>query len=220
MSINHVPPPPHPFPQHINSTTLPVGTELHRIYGAKFPGNGFNPRVDKLNRFSPIFSRGEPVPVLYAGSTAETAIYETLFHDAHVKGAKHQSLPLSALTHRRYGSWKTQRSLKLATLHAPDLAGFGVTTDQLTATNSIYYVQTARWAEAIHDNHADIEGLQWTSYRADPGVAYVLFGDRVGSEDLFCTGNEVLIRRDVALYRLVLECAARSGVRIARPRMP
>ena len=220
MSINHVAPPPNPFPKHIHSTWLPPGAQLHRIYSTKYPGNAFNPTAAKLNRFSPLFHRGEVVPVLYAGSSLETAIYETLFHDAHAKGVKHQALPASALTHMRYGSWQTRRALKLATLHAPDLAVFGVTMDRLTATNSMYYPQTARWAEAIHNNHADIEGLQWTSCRGDPGLAYVLFGDRVGSRDLVSMGNETLIRKDVTLYSLVITCGARCGVRVTSPRIP
>lgn len=220
MSVNDVPPPPNPFPKQINSTWLPAGAELHRIYSTRHPGNAFNPAAEKLNRFSPIFHRGEVVPVLYAGSTLETAIYETLFHDAHARGARHQPLPVSALTHKRHGSWKTQRALKLATLHAPDLAALGATTDRLTATNSMYYPQMARWAEAIHNNHTDIEGLQWTSYRGDPGLAYVLFGDRVASSDLVSTGNEALIRKDATLYDRVVTCGARCGVRLTRARMP
>jgi len=213
MSTNQVPPPPNPFPKHINSTLLPAGTQFHRIYSPAYAGNAFNPSHEKLNRFSPIFHRGEVVPVLYAASTPEAAIYETLFHDAHISGAKRKALPFKAL-YRNYGSWVIQRVLKLATLHAPDLARLELTMDRLTATNSMYYPQTARWAEAIHNNHADIEGLEWTSYRASPERAYVLFGDRVAASDLVASGNETLIRSNAALYDLVIECGLRVGVRV------
>jgi hypothetical protein len=213
MSINEVPPPPNPFPSHINSTLLAAGSELHRIYPPAYAGNAFNPSHEKLNRFSPIFHRGKVVPVLYAASSPEAAIYETLFHDAHIAGAKRKALPVKALR-RNYGSWLTQRPFKLATLHAPDLARFELTLDQLTATNSKYYPQTARWAEAIHNNHSDIEGIEWTSYRASPERAYILFGDRITSGDLAASGNETLIPTDAAFYDLVVECGLRVGVRV------
>jgi RES domain len=220
MSRNAVPLPPNPFPDDLHTLALPKGSELHRIYSPAFAGNAFNPTHAKLNRFSPIFdARGEVVPVLYAASSRAGAIYETLFHDAAIKGSRHKALPLKALN-KHYGTWVTQRPLMLATLHAPDLARFGVTIDQLTATNAMYYPQTARWAEAIHRAHAGVEGLEWTSYRAGPERAYVLFGDRVNSADLVSAGNEMLIPKDAALFREVVDCGERVVVRIHRPKLP
>jgi RES domain-containing protein len=219
MSRNEVPLPPNPFPKALNTIPLPANTELHRIYSPDFAGNSFNPSHEKLNRFSPIFHRGEVVPTLYAASSRDGAIYETLFHDAHIKGSRHQALPLKSLN-KHYGIWITQRKLMLATLHAPDLARFGLTVDQLTATNSMYYTQTARWAEAIHLAAPYIHGIEWTSYRAGPDKAYILFGDRASSKDLKPSGTEVLIRSDAALYARVVECGLRVGVRVHRPKVP
>ena len=220
MSGNAVPLPPNPFPKTLHTVDLPADTALHRIYPIDYAGNAFNPTPTKLNRFSPIFDeRGEIVPVLYAASSRAGAIYETLFHDAHVKGSRRLALPVKALN-KYYGSWVTQRKLSLATLHAPDLARFGMTVDQLTATNSMYYPQTARWAEAIHRSHSYIEGLEWTSYRASPDRAYMLFGDRVKVADLVCSGNEVLIRTDATLYDEVVECGRRVGVRVTHSKLP
>jgi hypothetical protein len=220
MSINEVPAPPNPFPKRINSTILPAGTDLHRIYSTKYPGNAFNPSTEKLNRFSPIFQAGHVVAVLYAGNNRDTVIFETLFHHAPQAGAKQQRLPVSALQKKHYGIWRTQRDLKLAPLHAPDLRQFDLPIDQLTATDSKYYAQTARWAEAIHNTHPDIAGLQWTSYRGDPGVAYVLFENRVQAGDLVPVGVEVLMRHDAALYSAVVACGSRCGVRVTLPRIP
>jgi hypothetical protein len=141
-----------------------------------------------------------------------------LFHDAHIGGSKRRALPLKTLE-RHCGSWVTRRPLKLATLHAPDLARFSMTLDQLCATNSIYYPQTARWAEAIHNNHPQVEGLEWTSYRASPDRAYVLFGDRVASSDLVASGDEAFIRSDPVLFKLALDCGQRVGVRFHHPRL-
>lgn len=110
--------------------------------------------------------------------------------------------------------------MTLATLHPPDLARYGITADQLTATNAMYYPITARWAEAIHRTHSAVEGLEWTSYRAGPERAYVLFGDRVKSADLVSAGDEVLIPRDAAVYNEVVECGRRCGVRVHRATLP
>lgn len=220
MSRNAVPPPPNPFPDDPHTIALPKGSELHRIYPPAYAGNAFNPTYKKLRRFSPIFdARGELAPVLYAASSRAGAIYETLFHDAAIKGSRYKALPLKSVN-KHYGTWIIKRSLTLATLHAPDLARYGVTIDQLTATSAMYYAQTARWAEAIHRTRAGVEGLEWTSYRAGPERAFILFGDRVNSADLVSAGNEVLIPKDAALYREVLDCGERAGVRIHRPKLP
>lgn len=216
---NDVPPPPNPFPKTLHTVRLPAGSRLHRIYSPEYAGNAFNSLTVRLNRFSPIFHRGEVVPVLYAASSQVGAIYETLFHDVAIQGSKRMALPLKAL-YKHYGTWVAQRELTLATLHAPDLTRFGLTVDQLTATNSMYYPQTARWAEAILGAHPEVEGLEWTSYRAGPDKAYVLFGDRVKPADLLPAGDEVLIRTDATLYNLVVTCGERVGVRVNRPRLP
>lgn len=220
MSINVVPLPPNPFPQTLHTALLPKGTELHRIYSTEHDGNAFNPSTAKLNRFSPIFHDGRVIPVLYAASTREAAIYETLFHDAHVKGARTKTLRAKVLEKKRYGGWLTQRPFTMATLHAPDLARFGLTVDQLTATNSAYYTQTARWAEAIHANHMHVDGLEWTSYRAIAARSFVLFGDRAASADLKSSGTETIIAADAALYEEVIQCGERAGVRVHRSTLP
>ena len=220
MSRNAAPHPPNPFPDDPHTISLPAGSELHRIYSTGYAGNAFNPSLAKLNRFSPIFdSRGEVVPVLYATSSPEAAIYETLFHDAAIKGSRHKALPLKSL-HKHYGTWLTQRALTVATLHAPDLARYGLTVDQLTATSAMYYPITARWAEALHRRQPGVEGVEWTSYRGSAAKAYLLFGDRVKSSDLVSAGDEVLITQDATLYNEVIECGARCGVRIHRPTLP
>jgi hypothetical protein len=220
MSPNAVPHPPNPFRYDVHTNALPSGTALHRIYSSDYAGNAFSPAYKKLNRFSPIFdARGEIVPVLYAASSRAGAIYETLFHNAAVKGSRYKSLPLKSLN-KHYGTWVTQRTLNLATFHAPDLAKYGLTIDQLTATNAMYYPLTARWAEAIHRANPAVEGLEWTSYRAGPERAYVFFGDRVKSPDLAAEGDEVLITKVAALYHEVVQCGLRCGVRVHRPKLP
>lgn len=212
---NVVPPPPNPFPPTLHTTELPAGTALHRVFSARYDGRAFNPTTDRLQRFSPIFDReGHVIPVLYAGGTLRAALFESVFHDAPPKGSKRRVLPARALAEKRYGVWVTQRALKLATLHAPDLARYDVTIDQLIATNAKYYVQTARWAESIHAHHPDVDGLEWPSYRASPELAFVLFGDRVSEHDLVPDGACRDVLGDAAVFNELLECGRRMGVRV------
>jgi hypothetical protein len=42
----------------------------------------------------------------------------------------------------------------------------------------------------------------------------------VRSADLISAGNEVLIPKEAALYREVVDCGERAGVRIRRPKLP
>lgn len=209
-----VPPPPKPFPSDINLVETAAGLEMHRVHSAAFAGNVFNPSAVKRNRFSPIRdSAGQVVPVLYAGATAACAFYETLFHDKAVAGAL-SHLNTSHLAGRLYGTYVLERKLKLAALFAPDLARLNVTLDQLTHSSSGNYVETARWAEAIHHEYPKVDGLVWTSYRGDPDSAYVLFGDRVPSSALQpkSAGQEILT--NPSLLELLLDCAQRLGVRV------
>lgn len=214
-NVNVVPLPPNPFPNTLHTTVLPAGTTLHRIFSARYEGQAFNPTTTRLQRFSPIFDQnGHVIPVLYAGGSLPAALFESLFHDAPMKGSKRRTLPARVLAEKRYSRWITRRPLKLVTLHAPDLARFDVTLDQLIATNARYYPQTARWAEAIHAHHADVDGLEWPSYRASPELAFVLFGDRVREHDLAPIDADRDVMSDAALFSEVIECGRRMGVRV------
>jgi hypothetical protein len=55
-----------------------------------------------------------------------------------------------------------------------------VTKAELIASAPIDYPDTARWAEALHHQFADVDGLVWMSRQRDRDQALVLFGDRVG----------------------------------------
>ena len=43
--------------------------------------------------------------------------------------------------------------------------------------------KTAAWAQAIHRDFADAEGLAWTSNQCDPDDVFLFFGDRVVAAD-------------------------------------
>jgi hypothetical protein len=213
-AVSRVPPPPKPLPADLNIHKTESGLELHRVYGRKRRVEDFNPSVKQLGRFSPIYdAAGAVVPVLYAGESMECAYFETIFHDQVSDPAS--SKPSSQIEERRYGTITIMRPLKLVKLFGPDLARLGMTVDQLTHCGPDHYESTARWAEAIHNQDATVDGLVWTSYRGDPDRSYVLFGDRVSTKHIEPQRENVEILKDPAALATLQKCGTRIGVVIA-----
>ena len=76
------------------------------------------------------------------------------------------------------------RVLRLASLRAPDLMKWGLTPATLIGATPTQYRHTARWAKALHDQFAEVDGLVWTSNLCDPDAALMFFGNRVAPSDL------------------------------------
>ncbi|WP_434575633.1 RES domain-containing protein [Pseudomonas sp. Z3-6] len=55
----------------------------------------------------------------------------------------------------------------------------GITRKQLIDTEKEHYPATRKWAEAIHRQCPDAQGLSWISRQDDSARAIVLFGDRI-----------------------------------------
>lgn len=56
---------------------------LWRVYPRRYGVDGFNGTSLGNARFSPLEAAGAIVPTLYAGSTLDVALMETVWHDAH-----------------------------------------------------------------------------------------------------------------------------------------
>ena len=119
---------------------------------------------------------------IYAGSEIECAVYETIFHDVPVK-ALMKSVRKKNVVIRSHTELKVQRPLNLVALFNPDLKAWRITRDALTASTPEYCTDTAKWAEAVHKNFPEADGLVWTSNHCDPQLAYLFFGDRVAEGD-------------------------------------
>ena len=171
-----------------NVVEVAAGESLHRVHDRKFDGNAFNPCRGGPTRFAPIRDvRDRCIPSLYAADTVEAAIYETILHDVPL-GAARKSIPHAALRDRRHSTLMLGRTLRLASLRAPDLLKWGVRREALVASLPTQYKRTALWAKAVHDQFDEVDGLLWTSNLCDPDSAVLLFGDRVGAKDLTVTG--------------------------------
>ena len=83
-SVVGLPPP----PKSLDATlvTWGGGLEFHRVHGLAFGGDEFNTSTKGNARFSPITDdAGVLIPTLYAGTTFDCALMETIFHDVPFK---------------------------------------------------------------------------------------------------------------------------------------
>lgn len=196
-----------------NPTILQSGAVLHRIHDRSRSPSAFNPCRGRPTRFAPVVDAGgRRVPTLYAGSTFDSAAYETLFRGIPVH-ARRKTAPASAVVSRAHGALWTRRDLTLASLRAPDLAKWGVSRDALIASSPRRYQATAAWAKAIHDQFPHLEGLVWTSNQCDPDDAYLFFGDRVSATD-FRIVSVRDGRTDPSLLADVRRAGQRAGISI------
>ena len=167
-----------------NIVKLEVGNVIHRIHKTVFSGTDFNPCKGGNTRFAPIYDQSlNCIPTLYAAGTTEAAIYETILHDIPLK-SRIKSIRFANVLQYQHSVLKLGRTLMLASLRGPDLMKWGVRRSALIGSASVHYEITARWAESIHDQFLDLDGMVWTSNLCDPDPAFLLFGDRVESSDL------------------------------------
>ena len=141
------------------------------------------------------------------------AIYETIFHDI-PPNAPRKTVPQFVVEGRTLSVLVARRTLRLASLRAQDLMKWGVRQASLIGSLPTQYHHTATWAQAIHAQFAQVDGLIWTSNRCDPDDALLLFGDRVGRADLVIAS--VRDGSDASFLNDVREAGERSGIRITR----
>jgi hypothetical protein len=195
----------------------PTGRVIHVIHDTAFAPESFNPGVDgtgvlrKPTRFAPIRdAKGKVVPYLYGGSTLDCAIFETVFHDVPMD-APDKFVDLDGFAQRGHGQLLPSRDLKLADLTSEGLHRLKVPKEELIASPARDYPDTALWAQALHRQFRDIDGLLWMSRQRDRDPALVLFGDRVNG---VLSGQRIggPLARNPALREAVLAAALRAGI--------
>ena len=203
---------------HITPETWKAGTALHRVHLDVYAADAFNPGIKGNARFSPIVNAaGKPIPTLYGGTSFNCAAMETVFHDVpfapglktfarnKFEGQLHSVLAITA-------------TLTLADLRNVPLRKLGVERKQLIDTEKDTYGQTRKWAQAIHAQHAHIQGLCWTSRQDDSAMAVMLFGDRIGADVLAQQGLSRSLLDDAAAIMELLALADMLGVRVVAGR--
>lgn len=203
-----------PATLHATLTELPKGQVLHRVHQEQYQADQFNPGVRGNARFSPIQNdQGQPIPTLYGGTTMDCALMETVFHDVpHTAGFK--SFDKGKLVGQVHSTVKVARPLQVVDLASVPLRKLGITRKQLIDTEKDQYPATRKWAEALHRQYPDAQGLSWVSRQDDSARAVVLFGDRIPGGALKPQGSSRSLVDDSNAYGAVLDLADRIGVAI------
>ena len=186
--------------------------ELYRVHDAMYKGNGFNPSRKGNARFSPIRDSGKQIiPTLYAGTTLDCALMETIFHDVPFI-ASFKPLSIKLMAGKVHTVFTPNIDLKLIDLSTIALRRLGVDRARLIDTTKWHYPETRKWAERFYDQYGDVQGLRWTSRQDDSAQAVMLFGTRANSRDLVVTGPSTpLVVGDLAAAA-VIDLAIRIGV--------
>jgi hypothetical protein len=195
----------------------PAGQVIHVIHDAAFEPGSFNPGVDASGRlrnptrFAPVRDRaGRVVPYLYGGSSRDCAIFETLFHNLPID-APAKFVDLDDFANRAHGQIVPDRALQLVNLTTDGLHRLKVPKAELIASAPIDYLDTASWAEAIHHQFPDVDGLLWMSRQRDRDQALMLFGDRCATA-LTGTRLGTALRTNEVLRQAILTLALRVGI--------
>lgn len=182
------PPPPRAEDTDPLVHTYDAGARWVRIHSAHRDGHAFTdfsrgaPLV--AGRFSPFVPDGadQHVSVLYAAEDFESAVSETVFHDVPVRGDK--SVARLRLRDKVATTVEVRRTLRLVNLTSSGLSRIEVARTELIESGPRAYPTTALWARALHSSPTAPDGLLWVSRQRDTSVCVVLFGGRVGQDDV------------------------------------
>jgi hypothetical protein len=199
-------PPPRP-PLEIELEPLPTGTELVRVHHGGFAPDEFNPNTRSRARFRPF---GDPVvPTLYAARDQDTALAESIFHDVPIRDVRR--LARAALRERVLSRLITARELRLVALHGYGLQQLGVTHGEPIEAPASAYAWTVTWGDALHAGAPTADGLAWMARRFTGRPALMLFGDRVGEDDVAVASAPIALWQGAGL-ELVEAAAQRAGI--------
>jgi len=200
----------------VTLTTLAQGQILHRVHLQRYRADQFNPGQHGNARFSPICNAADqPVPTLYASTTLDGALMETVFHDvSHAAGFKpFVREKLTALVH---STIQIEHALQVVDLSSVALRKLGITRRQLIDTDKDQYLATRQWAAAIHQQCPQAQGLCWVSRQDDSARAVMLFGDRIADGNVSLHGDSRSLLDDGTAYDAILDLANRIGVTIVQ----
>lgn len=192
--------------------TLPRGSSWHRVHLDRYGASQFNPGIQGNARFSPIRNAaGEAIPTLYAGATLDCALMETIFHDVPFS-AGFKFIDRARLLGQVHSVLKLRKALRLVDLASVPLRKLGISRRQLIDTEKSAYPYTRLWAEAIHRQCPEAQGLCWVSRQDDSARALMLFGDRIAEDAMQVEVQAHPLLDDGPAQDAVLGLADRLGV--------
>ncbi len=209
--------PPHVTRNDVTLIDLPPGLPLHRVHDSLRGPIEFNPSVAGNARFSPLLdlATGAVVPTLYAGTTLDCALMETVFHDVpYAPGMKVVS-KRTHLTGRVVSQLEVNAALTLIDLSAIALHKLGIPRQQLLDNEKDQYPTSREWARHLYAQFPAAQGLLWTSRQDDRAQACILFGTRIDGGALRPESvPEPLLNPDGSARIEVLSLARRLNVLI------
>jgi hypothetical protein len=179
-----------------------AGEIMHRVHDAVYPVDSFNPSPLGNARFSPIRdSAGNVIPTLYAATTPQGALMETVFHDVPYKpGFKRVSV--GRLEGKLSSTLVFLSDFQLIDLGKIGLRRLGVHPHDLIDTTKAHYPETRKWAESLYAAYPQAQGLIWPSRQDDRARAVVLFGTRVGASELRPAGISIPLMENGVVHEL------------------
>lgn len=181
----------------IKKRTIDAGTHLFRIHPSIYGGVTFNNSSNGNARFSPITNRATKkiIPTIYAGDLTEVAICEVVFHDIDL--SQDQIIFEQKNLHdKNHTELEIIDNLVVAVIDHTSVIKMRAG-KKLIHCDPTEYKTTRMWAEYIHDQHNDVQGLEWPS-RQYEGKAYVFFEDRIKNTTLSISkSTTVLADREV-----------------------
>jgi hypothetical protein len=154
--------------------------QVWRVYTRSFGAAGFNATGRGNARFSPLKDLdGQVVPTLYAGTTLEVALMETVLHDLPSPSAGFILTLDPRIESRRVAHLRTTTPLRLADFTSLGLRRLGLQRADVIDSSKSGYAVTRQLAEWLYRSRPDLQGIWWTSRQDDRAQALLLFATRV-----------------------------------------
>jgi hypothetical protein len=189
---------------------LPAGAQLHRTHSRSRAPSEFNPGKGQPMRWSPFDAAGSCVSTLYAATTREAAVFESIFHDIDPQHP-FKTVRRDVVQDKMVSLIATKREMEFVPLFSQNLSGLNLARTDLIDTPKSTYAQTVQWAKAFHETNPDADGLVWTSKRADSDKCVVLFGDRATADD-FEVLQSLYVADHVNLLAEIVQWGRTAGI--------
>ena len=186
---------------------------LWRVYPRRYGVAGFNRSRLGNARFTPLEAAGAIVPTLYAGSTLDVALMETVWHDAPIPSQGFHLVLSEASEPRRVGALLPSAALHLADLTTIGLRRLGLARSDVIDSSPVDYPSTRRLGAWLYENRPEAQGICWISRQDDAGRAIVLFEPRLGSLELAVRSEDEAFTAGAHLDAL-LTLAERMGASV------
>lgn len=205
-------PPPPPVGQSatLHFHTLNPHETLYRVY------RGIDPAVFRRssgnNRFDPLPAPWGATEVLYAGSSREVAISETVlrWHDRTDPAAR-VILARSQIAGRQLIGLKWDRPLQIL-----DFTGFGLKplselisdgrAEDIFLSDASQYSRTQQWGAWVRTAYPNAAGFRWMSRQHNSSACYVFLNDTCRDHNLIEVDPPEQLEPGTRAYRLLEEC--------------